>query len=402
MDKLTLTNVKQYGKKSGIYHIIISGTSHHYVGSAKDLRKRLNAHRTALIRGKHENFRLQKCYNDYKLISFEFEILEFCDAKDLLSRESYFIKKLNPDLNIVLDPVELNRDEEFKKRVSKAKKNYYQTHRPVNIIKVYQYDKSGKFLNKYDSATDAAIAVGGQTNGIIAVCNGRAKTHKGFQWSKRKVYKMNSLIKEKPKKEKKVYKNPNAKTIYQYDLNGTFIKEWESASLAGKTLNIDKRTIAFAANENYPIYKSAGGYQWSYIYLDSMKEYENHSKDSKAVPIYVLDILEQKEYYFNRIADAVRTLLPNTKNFDSSCASISSSAKNKCLFAHRYLARYSGKYKLGDSNVVIDLNTNIIYKNLKSVPQGIVVNKLIDCAREKFRESEKNQEFPWSTLIEDL
>ena len=36
---------------------------------------------------------------------------------------------------------------------------------------------------------------------------------------------MNSLIKEKPKKEKKVYKNPNAKTIYQYDLNGTFIKE---------------------------------------------------------------------------------------------------------------------------------------------------------------------------------
>lgn len=30
------------------------------------------------------------------------------------------------------------------------------------------------------------------------------------------------------------------------------------------------------------------------------------------------------------------------------------------------------------------------------------VNKLSECAREKFRESEKNQEFAWSTLIEDL
>lgn len=181
MEKLTLTNVKQYGKKSGIYHIIINGTEHHYIGSAKDLRKRLNAHRTALNRKKHENFKLQNCYNKYGLNNFEFEILEFCEIASLLKREAYFIKKLKPDLNIVQDPVELNRDEAFKERVSKAKKKYYKTHRPVNIIKVYQYDKSGKFIKKYNSATEAANAVNGVVSGIIGACNGRAKTYKGFQ-----------------------------------------------------------------------------------------------------------------------------------------------------------------------------------------------------------------------------
>lgn len=181
MDKLTITNVKQYGKKSGIYHIVINETSHQYVGSAQDLRKRLNSHRTALIRRKHENYRMQECYDKYSIDSFEFEILEFCNISDLLQRESYYIKQLKPDLNIVQDPVELNRDDSFKEKISKSKKEYYKTYRPINITKIYQYDLYGNFIKGYDSATDAAIEVKGQATGIIAVCNGRAKTHKKFQ-----------------------------------------------------------------------------------------------------------------------------------------------------------------------------------------------------------------------------
>lgn len=36
---------------------------------------------------------------------------------------------------------------------------------------------------------------------------------------------MPCLIKKKSKKERKVYKNPNAKTVYQYNLDGTYVKQ---------------------------------------------------------------------------------------------------------------------------------------------------------------------------------
>lgn len=403
MEKLTLTNAKQYGKKSGIYHIVINGTEHHYVGSAKDLRKRLNAHRTALNRKKHENFKLQNCYNKYGLDNFEFEILEFCEIASLLKREAYFIKKLKPDLNIVQDPVELNRDEAFKERISKAKKKYYKTHRPVNIIKVYQYDKSGKFIKKYNSATEAANAVNGVVSGIIGACNGRAKTYKGFQWTKKFVHKAKSLIKEKPIRIKS--KNPiifNTKKVYQYDLDGNFIQEWPSASSAGRALCIEKRTISFCINKNYPQYKSAGGYQWTDVYKPNITKYENHSKDAKIKPIFILDVISLKEYKFDRIADAARLI--GYTNFDSLCAAISSIAdRGNGYIKNKYLVRRPNKlYKLGNSKSYININTGEIYKDFKDVPMNANVNKLSECAREKFRESEKNQEFAWSTLIEDL
>ena len=133
MENLTLMNVKKYGHKSGIYYLKIKGTEHSYVGSAKDLRKRLNSHRTALKRQNHRNNKLQNCYNKYGIERLTFEILEYCDIKDLLKRESFYTKKLCPDLNIVKDPVKLNRDDEFRKKVSEAKKDYYSNHKIKGI-----------------------------------------------------------------------------------------------------------------------------------------------------------------------------------------------------------------------------------------------------------------------------
>lgn len=49
------------------------------------------------------------------------------------------------------------------------------------------------------------------------------------------------------------------KKVYQYDLNGVFIKEWNSIKEAGETLNISRGNISKCSNEKM---KFAGGYVW--------------------------------------------------------------------------------------------------------------------------------------------
>lgn len=56
--------------------------------------------------------------------------------------------------------------------------------------------------------------------------------------------------------------SPRAKKVYQFTKNGDFVKEWESVSVAGKTLGINSNSIAVCARGEY---KSAGGYVWSYL-----------------------------------------------------------------------------------------------------------------------------------------
>ena len=54
---------------------------------------------------------------------------------------------------------------------------------------------------------------------------------------------------------------PNNKTVYQYSLDGTFIKEWRSISYASRELHINISNISMCANGKRP---NAGGFRWSY------------------------------------------------------------------------------------------------------------------------------------------
>ena len=53
-----------------------------------------------------------------------------------------------------------------------------------------------------------------------------------------------------------------SKKVYQYSLNGDFLKQWDSVANAAKTLNISPSTIAECCNKKY---KKAGDFIWSYI-----------------------------------------------------------------------------------------------------------------------------------------
>lgn len=85
---------------SGIYKIENTINGKFYIGSAVDLKEREYEHFRRLFKNNHCNILLQNSFNKYKKESFIFEILEFCDKKDLILKEQYYIDSLNPIFNI--------------------------------------------------------------------------------------------------------------------------------------------------------------------------------------------------------------------------------------------------------------------------------------------------------------
>lgn len=85
---------------SGIYKITNTINNKFYIGSAVNLKEREYEHFRRLSKNNHCNVLLQNSFNKYKKESLKFEVLEFCDKKDLILKEQYYIDALNPVFNI--------------------------------------------------------------------------------------------------------------------------------------------------------------------------------------------------------------------------------------------------------------------------------------------------------------
>ena len=80
-----------------------------------------------------------------------------------------------------------------------------------------------------------------------------------------------------------------AKTIYQYALDGVFIKKWDCISTASKELGINGSNITMCAKHKRP---NAGGFRWEYEYADVLKPIVKIKKSRKGLnskPIVQLD-----------------------------------------------------------------------------------------------------------------
>ena len=134
-----------------------------------------------------------------------------------------------------------------------------------------------------------------------------------------------------------------SKEVHRYTLSGDYIDSFPSVKEAQRQLRVKSSVlIAAAANPNNVVFKSAYGYQWSYIKQQKLSMYINHSADAKKVSVVLTDISTGKEYEFNSIAEAVRTLFPNCTEFNSLCATVSSVAKGKVKTVK---GKYTAKYK---------------------------------------------------------
>ena len=88
--------------KSGIYRWTNTLTGKFYIGSAVELNRRLQYYYNIKYMTNYKSksviyFALLK----YGHASFKFDILEYCNKENVISREQYYITCLNPDYNIL-------------------------------------------------------------------------------------------------------------------------------------------------------------------------------------------------------------------------------------------------------------------------------------------------------------
>lgn len=86
--------------RSGIYQIVNTTNGKRYIGSAARIEKRWAEHRRGLKKGVHHSRHLQSSWAKHGEGVFRFEVLEFCGAQALLTREQHYLDVLRPEFNI--------------------------------------------------------------------------------------------------------------------------------------------------------------------------------------------------------------------------------------------------------------------------------------------------------------
>jgi hypothetical protein len=147
--------------------------------------------------------------------------------------------------------------------------------------KIYKYDKKGNFIAEYDSLAIACDLNGKHVDDVIR--GGRTKYVKGFYFSYEYHIKF-------PKERLPVLRQKgvhNKIKVYQYHLNGIFIKEWESATKAHQELNINRAQINKASKSNFK--NKAGSFLWTRIFIKKAPKYiRGTHKRAKIVEQYDL------------------------------------------------------------------------------------------------------------------
>lgn len=115
---------------------------------------------------------------------------------------------------------------------------------------VIQYSLDGKFIKEWESSNRAGIELNIQPSLITGCCKKRFETTHNFVWR----YSWDIL-------DKNFKINKNNKKVIQYNIDGDFIKEWDSATEASKYLNTSIGGISNCCN--YKL-KTSQGYVWRF------------------------------------------------------------------------------------------------------------------------------------------
>jgi hypothetical protein len=169
--------------KPGVYIIINNVNNDCYVGSAKNLYRRLWYHRNLLFRNNHLNKHLQSAINKYGINNFEFKILHILPIKDitiLMKLEQSYIDSYKPKYNI--QPFAyLNRGYKHSEEAIEKIRRSGIGRRTNNKI-IYQFDKQVNFIKEWDSIISASRNLLINSTNIHLVCKNVRISAGGFIW----------------------------------------------------------------------------------------------------------------------------------------------------------------------------------------------------------------------------
>ena len=241
----------------GIYKIT-NPSGKTYVGQSKNIERRWG-----------EYNKLRRCKNQVKLyysllkylpINHIFEIIEECNIEQLDEREIYWGLQYDVlsdnGLNLKLGNAGGRCSEETKQKIRLANKGKVGKYKRTdniklltsksNSVKIYQFEKTGKFIQEWESIIKAEIKFG---KGIKENLSGKIKTSHGFVWSYKPLFPGyndnhgNSIVVEQKSKE------------------GIIIKEWNSLTAIENELQYPTSNISACCKGKQ---KSAYGFIWNY------------------------------------------------------------------------------------------------------------------------------------------
>lgn len=215
-----------------------------------------------------------------------------------------------------------------------------------HISKLKKSKHENRFMqNRFDKHT-----ISESNYCLLEKCEENIRLYREKEW----IDKLNPDMNSKADPVTQTNSRTQSKIVYQYDLEGNYIGYFPSASEAGRVHNIESSSIASCCREN-GIYKSAGGYIWSYNKHDNLK-YINNSSKAKIKKVTMFNKLGKKLKVFDSIVLAAKEIITIDDNLDSLCASISDSAGNSSSSVKdKYIFAYG------------DINT-LIYTGLKNFP----------------------------------
>ena len=206
-----------------------------YIGQSTDIKARIRGHRHASYPGdKDFKMPIHQAIYKYGEENFDISILEECPKEQLNEREIYWISYFN------------SYEKGYNATIG-GNESHIHLGKPVEL-----YDLEGNYVKEYSNITEAAKALEISRNTIYGILSGNRLSAKGYQFK----------LKDDNKIINKYHSRQGGKIpIIQLSMNNEFIKEWESAAEASRTLAIDSSAITKVLKRKL---KSTGGFKWKY------------------------------------------------------------------------------------------------------------------------------------------
>jgi excinuclease UvrABC nuclease subunit len=139
--------------KSGIYMLTNNITKKIYIGLSIDLSNRFKNYFNLSYINSKDNLTINRALIKYGYSNFSLSILEYCDKSDLVTREQFYLDKLNPEYNIL----KIARSS-LKSKHSK----YTKLKLSGNLVNIYEKfsSKGFKLIGSFFSARRAGKFIG--------------------------------------------------------------------------------------------------------------------------------------------------------------------------------------------------------------------------------------------------
>lgn len=217
----------------GIYLITNKINGKKYVGQSTDILYRWGQHISYINKLRHKSL-LKSAFQHYGIDNFNFEIIEICSPEELDDKEKYYINKYNTYYLA-------KNSNGYNMTLGGNGQNGYGK-------SVKQYDLDGNFIRIYNTIIEAALDTGVKDSSIVNCCAKRRNCCGGYMW----CYADEEIV--QPCKRR-------GKRVCQYDLQGNYIRTFNSAAEAGRCVNRERMQISQCCRSKKG---SVAKFQWRY------------------------------------------------------------------------------------------------------------------------------------------